>query len=145
MTEFSIYQINMDRDTANVCFIGMESLEKIKGTKDVNAAAYDRVYDGKMDCISLENIYQKFNVDHPADYTGRSLSVSDVVEIRESDTLKPGFYFVDSIGFKKISFDKSLCKEPTRWRRCRRWSAATSRNICPLRMRSQSFATRRAS
>ena len=113
MTEFSIYQINVDRDTANVCFIGMESLEKIKGTKDVNAAAYDRVYDGKVDCISLENIYQEFNVDHPADYTGRSLSVSDVVEIRESDTLKPGFYFVDSIGFKKISFDKSLCKEPT--------------------------------
>ena len=112
MTEFSIYQINVDRDTANVCFIGMESLEKIKGTKGVNAAAYDRVYDGKMDCISLENIYQKFSVDHPADYKGRSLSVSDVVEIRESDTLNPGFYFVDSIGFKSISFDKSLCKEP---------------------------------
>ena len=112
MTEFSIYQINVDRDTANVCFIGMESLEKIKGTKEVNAAAYDKVYDGKMDCISLENIYQKFNVDHPADYKGRSLSVSDVVEIRESDTLNPGFYFVDSIGFKSISFDKSLCKEP---------------------------------
>ena len=112
MTEFSIYQINVDRDTANVCFIGMESLEKIKGTKEVNVAAYDRVYDGKMDCISLENIYQKFNVDHPADYKGRSLSVSDVVEIRESDTLNPGFYFVDSIGFKSISFDKSLCKEP---------------------------------
>ena len=112
MTEFSIYQINTDRDTANVCFIGMESLEKIKGTKDVNAAAYDRVYDGKVDCISLENIYQEFNVDHPADYKGRSLSVSDVVEIRESDTLNPGFYFVDSIGFKSISFDKSLCKEP---------------------------------
>ena len=114
MTEFSIYQINMDRDSANVCFIGMESLEKIKGTKKVNAAAYDRVYDGKMDCISLENIYQKFNVDHPADYKGRSLSVSDVVEIRESDTLNPGFYFVDSIGFKSISFDKSLCKEPVK-------------------------------
>ena len=112
MTEFSIYQINVDRDTANVCFIGMESLEKIKGTKEVNAAAYDRVYDGKMDCISLKNIYQKFNVDHPADYKGRSLSVSDVVEIRGSDTLNPGFYFVDSIGFKSISFDKSLCKEP---------------------------------
>lgn len=112
MTEFSIYQINMDRDAANVCFIGMESLEKIKGTKEVNAAAYDRVYDGKMDCNSLENIYQKFNIDHPGDYKGRSLSVSDVVEIRESDTLNPGFYFVDSIGFKSISFDKSLCKEP---------------------------------
>ncbi len=102
MTEFSIYQINVDRDTANVCFIGMESLEKIKGTKEVNAAAYDRVYDGKMDCISLENIYQKFNVDHPADYKGRSLSVSDVVEIRESDTLNPGFYFVDISGSSRF-------------------------------------------
>ena len=46
MTEFSIYQINVDRDTANVCFIGMESLEKIKGTKEVNAAAYDRSWYG---------------------------------------------------------------------------------------------------
>ena len=110
MTEFSIYQINVDRDTANVCFIGMESLEIIKGTKEINAAAYDRVYDGKLDCNCLETIYEKFNIDHPADYKGRSLSVSDVVEIKESDTLNPGFYFVDSIGFNSISFDKSLCK-----------------------------------
>ena len=63
MTEFSIYQINVDRDTANVCFIGMESLEKIKGTKEVNAAAFDRVYDGIMDCISLENFFLLFFVD----------------------------------------------------------------------------------
>lgn len=63
---------------------------------------------------SLEAIYEKFNIDHPADYEGRSLSVSDVVEIRESNTLNPGFYFVDSIGFKAISFDKSLCKEPAK-------------------------------
>lgn len=112
MTEFSIYQINMDRDTANVCFIGMDSLEKLKHSKTVNAAIYDKVYDGEMNCISLESIYQRFNVSHPDNYKGRSLSVSDVVEIKESDTLNPGFYFVDSIGFKSISFDKSLCKEP---------------------------------
>ena len=42
-------------------------------------------------------IRDRFNIDYPADYKGRSLSVSDVVEIRESDTLNPGFYFVDSI------------------------------------------------
>lgn len=63
---------------------------------------------------SLEAIYEKFNIDHPADYKGRSFYVSDVVEIRESNTLNPGFYFVDSIGFKAISFDKSLCKEPVK-------------------------------
>ena len=112
MTEFSIYQINTDRDNNRVCFLGLDSLERFQHSKEVDPALYDRVYDGKLDCNSLETIYEKFNIDHPADYKGRSLSVSDVVEIRESDTLNPGFYFVDSIGFKSISFDKSLCKQP---------------------------------
>ena len=114
MTEFSIYQINMDRDSDNVCFFGTDTLEKIQHSKEVNAAIYDRVYDGKLDCQSLDAIYEKFNIDYPTDYIGRSLSVSDVVEIKESDAIDPGFYFVDSIGFKAIPFDKSLCKEPVR-------------------------------
>ena len=112
MTEFSIYQINTDRDNNRVCFLGLDTLERFQHSKEVDPVLYDRVYDGKLDCNSLETIYEKFNINHPADYKGRSLSVSDVVEIRESDTLNPGFYFVDSIGFKSIPFDKSLCKEP---------------------------------
>ena len=112
MTEFSIYQINTDRDDNRVCFLGLDTLERFLHSKAVNPALYDRVYDGKLDCNSLETIYEKFNIDHPSDYKGRSLSVSDVVEIRESDTLEKGFYFVDSIGFKQIPFDKTLCKEP---------------------------------
>jgi hypothetical protein len=52
-----------------------------------------------------------FNTDHPAGYTGRSLSVSDVVEITDGD--KKGFYFCDNIGFQKIDFDSSLCKDLT--------------------------------
>ena len=111
---FSIYQINTDRDNNRVCFLGLDTLERFQHSKEVDPALYDRIYDGKLDCSSLETIYEKFNIDHPADYKGRSLSVSDVVEIRESDTLNPGFYFVDSIGFKSISFDKSLCKEPVK-------------------------------
>ena len=112
MTEFSIYQINTDRDDNRVRFLGLDTLERFQHSKTVDPALYDRVYDGKLDCNSLETIYEKFNIDHPADCKGRSLSVSDVVEISESDTLNPGFYFVDSIGFKSIPFDKSLCKEP---------------------------------
>ena len=114
MTEFSIYQINKDRDDNRVRFLGLDNLERFQHSKAVNPALYDRVYDGKLDCNSLETIYEKFNIDHPADCKGRSLSVSDVVEISESDTLNPGFYFVDSIGFKSISFDKSFCKEPAK-------------------------------
>ena len=114
MTEFSIYQINTDRDNNRVCFLGLDTLERFQHSKEVDPVLYDRVYDGKLDCNSLETIYEKFNINHPADYKGRSLSVSDVVEIRESDTLNPGFYFVDSIGFKSISFDKSPCKVPVK-------------------------------
>lgn len=114
MTEFSIYQINTDRDNNRVCFLGLDTLERFQHSKEVDPVLYDRVYDGKLDCNSLETIYEKFNINHPADYKGRSLFVSDVVEIRESDTLNPGFYFVDSIGFKSISFDKSPCKEPVK-------------------------------
>lgn len=114
MTEFSIYQINTDRDNNRVCFLGLDTLERFQHSKEVDPVLYDRVYDGKLDCNSLETIYEKFNINHPADYKGRSLSVSDVVEIRESDTLNPGFYFVDSIGFKSISFDKSPCTEPVK-------------------------------
>ena len=114
MTEFSIYQINTDRDNSRVCFLGLDTLERFQHSKEVDPVLYDRVYDGKLDCNSLETIYEKFNINHPADYKGRSLSVSDVVEIWESDTLNPGFYFVDSIGFKSISFDKSPCKEPVK-------------------------------
>ena len=112
MTEFSIYQINTERDDNRICFLGLDTLERFQHSKEVDPVLYDRVYDGKLDCNSLETIYEKFNIDHPADYKGRSLSVSDVVEIRESDTMNPSFYFVDSIGFKVISFDKALCKEP---------------------------------
>lgn len=114
MTEFSIYQINTDRDNNRVCFLGLDTLERFQHSKEVDPVLYDRVYDGKLDCNSLETIYEKFNINHPADYKGRSLSVSDVVEIRESDTLNPGFYFVGSIGFKSISFNKSPCKEPVK-------------------------------
>ena len=95
MTEFSIYQINTERDDNRICFLGLDTLERFQHSKEVDPVLYDRVYDGKLDCNSLETIYQKFNVDHPADYKGRSLSVSDVVEIRGSDTLNPGFYFVE--------------------------------------------------
>ena len=61
-------------------------------------------YEGQLDDVrkadlpaTLNGIYEKFNLDHPADFRGHSLSVSDVVVL---DT-KP--YFVDKIGFKVLS------------------------------------------
>ena len=64
MTEFSIYQINTDRDDNRVCFLGLDTLERFQHSKEVDPALYDRIYDGKLDCNSLEAIYEKFNIDH---------------------------------------------------------------------------------
>lgn len=49
------------------------------------------------------------NIDHPEDYRGRSLSVSDVVEVYESDAIPQGFYFCDSFGFKQVTFHPEKC------------------------------------
>lgn len=72
---------------------------------------YDKIYTGVMsDKDDLESIYTKFNTDHPSDFTGHSLSVSDVVTIREQG--RENAYFCDSIGFTEIPgfFDKEIQK-----------------------------------
>ena len=47
-----------------------------------------------------EEVYRKFNIDHPADFKGHSLSVSDIVVLRENG--KNSAHFVDSFGFTGI-------------------------------------------
>jgi len=97
-----IYQVNLGRDEKRVAFQGLEGED---GQREINSAIYDCVFSGEVDCNGLEDVFQKFNIDHPNGYKGRSLSVSDVVEITESDDVEPGFYFCDSIGFKKVEFN----------------------------------------
>lgn len=101
-----IYQINSDRDVNRVLFVGLDRIEKWQGSSDVDSSLYDKVYEGTVDCKSLEDVYHMFNMNRPPEFTGHSLSVSDVVEIcDETSSLACGFYFCDSIGFKKIDFD----------------------------------------
>ena len=49
---------------------------------------------------SLEDIYTRFNIDHPKDFKGHSLSVSDVVVLHQNgqDTA----HYVDSVGFRQV-------------------------------------------
>ena len=53
---------------------------------------------------TLDSLYEKFNIAHPADYTGHSLSVSDIVVLNENGNVKA--YFVDSISFRELPFCK---------------------------------------
>lgn len=112
MTDIRIYQIDLDRDSDGVAFEPYGSLSRYQNSPDVNPALYDRVFEGEVDASDIEDIYRIFNTEKPEDYKGRSMSVSDVVEIVKSDDIRPGFYYCDSIGFKPVPFDAELAQEP---------------------------------
>lgn len=109
-----IYQINMERDTNRVAFESLELLERYQGNSEIDSAIYDKVYECEGGFGSLEDVFRTFNLEHPADYTGRSMSVSDIVEVVEGDTVSPGFYFCDSIGFKAVNFQPEAAVRPER-------------------------------
>ena len=50
--------------------------------------------------VMLESLYATFNVDHPEDFRGHSMSVSDVVALRENGAVT--CHYVDSIGYKEL-------------------------------------------
>ena len=98
----AIYQINPDRDENRVAFLNYEKLERFQGSAALLSEIYDKVFEGEVDCGTLEEVYQMFNLDHPDGYQGRSLSVSDVVEVVGEE--KSTFHFCDSIGFREVDF-----------------------------------------
>lgn len=103
--KIKIYQVNMERDEKRVAFMAYESLAKFQGSPDVDSRIYDKVFEGEVNCFTLEKLYEIFNLEHPAGYKGRSMSVSDVVEIVDGMTGKSYFHFCDSFGFKEVSFE----------------------------------------
>ena len=75
-------------------------------TKPETVEIYDKVFEGEVECGTLEEVYQMFNIGQPDGYRGRSLSVSDVVEVVGEE--KSTFHFCDSIGFREVDFDPDM-------------------------------------
>ena len=103
---FGIYQLKDSAETRDIRFMDMDYLEK-EGIP-VSRENYTLVYTGELtEGMSLEDIYTKFNVDHPADFTGHSLSVSDVVVLHQDG--ENTSHYVDSVGYREIlEFTKEL-------------------------------------
>lgn len=115
-----IFQINNERDANKVKFCTFKELEKMH--LDVDRKIYDMVYyaqaeediseeffmtnriTGSPTIMNLEDVFYVFNCRKPHDFTGHSLSVSDVVEVIELEEEAPGFYYCDEIGWKKIEW-----------------------------------------
>lgn len=96
---FSIYQLKGGEETRDYRF---EPLDRLRAVGlDVQWDNYELVYSAPLaDEESLEDIYRRFNIDHPADFTGHSLSVSDIVVLRNGDTETA--HYCDSFGFTKV-------------------------------------------
>ena len=97
--QFGIYQITERDPEHDYRFMGLDYVEK-KGMT-VARADYDLIYAAPLtDKDTLDGIFERFNIQRPADFTGHSLSVSDVVVLNDGSTVKA--YYVDSIGFAEL-------------------------------------------
>ena len=97
---FSIYQIKGGDETRDFRFEPYDRLQAAGNV--VDKANYELVYSAPLAPeTSLEDIYTRFNIDHPKDFKGHSLSVSDVVVLHQNgqDTA----HYVDSFGYKDVS------------------------------------------
>lgn len=63
---------------------------------------YKLVFDGELGTTNLESIFSTFNCNCPDGYTGRSMTVSDVIELCH-DTMSQ-YFFCDTFGFENIDF-----------------------------------------
>ena len=100
------YAILQLRRTDETVYERFESYEALKHQgKEPNIDHYEVVYTApllpyKDQNTMLEELYAKFNVSRPDDYTGHSLSVSDIVALRQNGVVS--CYYVDSIGFQEL-------------------------------------------
>lgn len=108
-----IYQIDSEKDTNQIKFFSIDSLQKLQGSTDIDSSIYKNVYFGDVDCKDLEDIFTLFNTGRVPTHQGHSLSVSDVIEVIDTDNelLKGKCFFCDSIGYKTIDFDTRKCEE----------------------------------
>lgn len=96
MTDFRIYQLDISNNNVFRSFRGKVRMDD-----------YNLVWrEFGVPCKGLEELYVRFNTNHPKDFKGHSMSVSDVIEIVNSDTIETGFYFCDDIGFHKLTKDE---------------------------------------
>ncbi|RKI39092.1 DUF4316 domain-containing protein [bacterium D16-51] len=96
---FSIYQIKGGDETRDLRFEPYDRLQAAGNV--VDRANYELVYSAPLaPGTSLEDIYTRFNIDHPKDFKGHSLSVSDVVVLHQDG--QDAAHYVDSFGYKEV-------------------------------------------
>lgn len=94
-----IWQLKPEMDV-RMKFICLDDMVKEFGGPHLEH--YHMAYDGYLGTNELEAIYTRCNVNHPAGFTGHSLSMSDVVELYDDSSSE--YHYCDRFGFRQISF-----------------------------------------
>ena len=98
---FAIYQIK-DDDPDRLRFMDMDWLTSQGLSPD--RANYELAYTGELafglDLSVLDKLWEKFNIDHPADYHRPSMSISDIIALKRDDVIS--CYYVDRLGFSPL-------------------------------------------
>ena len=96
---FSIYQLKGGKETLDYRFEPLDSIHR--NGLSVKQENYELVYTAPLTAKDdLESIYTRFNVDRPADFTGHSLSVSDIVVLHQDG--KDTAHYCDRAGFSEV-------------------------------------------
>lgn len=100
---YAILQLRRTDETAMERFESLASLNHMG--KEPELDHYEVVYTAALPpykdmSMMLEGLYEKFNLDHPLDFRGHSLSVSDIVAIKTNGVVSS--HYVDSIGFAEL-------------------------------------------
>ena len=97
---YCIYQLRRDPELAELRFMNSQYLREhgLEPAFD----HYEAVYSGSLPSdgsteARLDDLYMKFNTAHPQDFTGHSLSVSDIVVLKQQGAVSS--HYVDSVGF----------------------------------------------
>lgn len=109
--KYGIYQLKPNLELDSLRFEGTESLKRMGITKDnfdaIKPENYTLLYVGELSELqketqgaTLEAIFEKFNLDHPEDFRGHSLSVSDIVVLHQNG--QNTAHFVDFFGYTEI-------------------------------------------
>ena len=100
---FAIYQVSRNAPQ-NVRFMNLDWLES--HDVSVDRSNYDLIYTAPLSESGtvpeqLEKLYQQFNLEKPVDFHSPSMSVSDIVAIKQDS--KVSCHYCDSVGFTQIS------------------------------------------
>lgn len=110
---YAIFQLKDDEKLRDYHFSNSKYL-KNHGMY-IDRENYDRVYRGRLqENETLDDIYKRFNVDHPQDFRGHSLSVGDIISIKKDGAITT--HFVDSFGYTEVP-DFTLSREERKTQR----------------------------